>query len=270
MLPLPIANPVLLGAVAGLTECLPISSGGHLALVRILFGLEVNRLGMGTLLEMGTLLSVVLFLRRELAFAFGMRPRGRAQAPRFAAQQGRDALLILITSLPMVATSVALWSTAERWTHSPRWVGLGFCMTSVTLASSYWLGEGKKLDPGIGAALLVGVAQGLATLPGLSRAGLTIVSLLWLGLRRERAFELGLLMCLPAMLVRFLLGLPELERSLLWIGVGLVSASVAMLMGLLGLWLLRRLVEKGYLALFALWTLPVGLATLAMSLAWPG
>jgi undecaprenyl-diphosphatase len=270
MLPLPIANPVLLGAVAGLTECLPISSEGHLALVQILFGPEVNRLGLGTLLEVGTLFSVAFWLRRVLRSVLSGRASSGAQALGFTTPQGRDALLLLVASLPMAAMSLALRSTAERWMYSPRSVGLGFCATSAMLVSTYWLREGKRVDPGIPAALLVGVAQGLATLPGLSRAGSTIVCLLWLGLRRERAFELGVLLCLPALLVRFLLGLPEVEGSPLWLGVGLVSASVAMLMGLVGLSVLRRLVERGHLALFAFWTLPVGLATLAMSLAWPG
>jgi undecaprenyl-diphosphatase len=118
-------------------------------------------------------------------------------------------------------------------------------------------------------ALLLGVAQGLAVLPGVSRSGSTIALAVWLGVRRERAFTLSMLMSLPAILGAVLLKVPGLVRSPGGLGPSVAGALVAALVGVAALVLLRRVVVRGRFALFALWTLPLALATLAMALAWP-
>jgi undecaprenyl-diphosphatase len=105
--------------------------------------------------------------------------------------------------------------------------------------------------------------------PGVSRSGLTIVTALWLGVRSERAFELSMLMSVPAVAAAVLLESLEGD-SMAGHSFALVSGAVmAFAVGLLALSLLRRVVSRGNLAWFALWVLPLALATLALAKAWP-
>jgi undecaprenyl-diphosphatase len=141
--------------------------------------------------------------------------------------------------------------------------------TSVVLILAGFTKGGGDEHPSIVGALLIGVAQGFAVLPGLSRSASTITLALFLGVRRERAFELSMLMSLPAVLGATLLEAPAAfaDRSMLL--PALIGALVAFAVGLLALNVLRRIVVAGRFSWFAVWVVPVAMATLAMSQAWP-
>jgi undecaprenyl-diphosphatase len=261
---------IMLGALQGLTEFLPVSSDGHLALAQILFDVEGGGLGLTVLLHAGTLVATAVVLRADLIPALREGVRGLVHPASWRATAGgRDALVVLVASVPTAAIGLALDQAVERWIESPLVVGLGFCFTTLVLASTRWVRDGAATHPTAVGALLLGVAQGLAVLPGVSRSGSTIALALWLGLRRDRAFALSMLMSLPAILGAVLLKVPGLVRSPGGLEAGLVGALVAALVGVAALLLLRRVVLGGQFSLFALWTLPLALATLAMALAWP-
>jgi undecaprenyl-diphosphatase len=130
--------------------------------------------------------------------------------------------------------------------------------------------RGEEDTTSVVGALALGFAQGLAVLPGLSRSGSTVTVALWLGIKPERAFELSMLMSLPAVLGAVLLELPRALRAPEGIGFAALGALVAFGVGIVALHLLRRVMMKGKFALFALWVLPLGVATLALARAWPG
>jgi undecaprenyl-diphosphatase len=261
---------VVLGAVQGLTEFLPVSSDGHLALVEILFGVESGGHGLTIMLHAGTLVATAVVLRAELTALLREGFRGLWHPTSWRATVGgRDALTVLVASVPTAAIRLGLDRAIERWTESPLVVGLGFCITTLALFSTRWLRDGTAAHPTTVGALLLGIAQGLAVLPGVSRSGSTITLALWLGLRRERAFSLSMLMSLPAILGAALLKVPQVVRSSAVLAPALAGALVAALVGVVALLALRRVVERGHIAWFALWTLPLALATLAMALAWP-
>jgi undecaprenyl-diphosphatase len=117
---------------------------------------------------------------------------------------------------------------------------------------------------------LIGLAQGLAVLPGLSRSGSTIAVALLLGVRRERAFELSMLVSLPAIVGALLLESRHAIAMPFDAGPALVGAIVAFGTGVLALDLLRKLVVAGAFGWFAFWVGPLALATIGMGLAWPG
>jgi undecaprenyl-diphosphatase len=261
---------IVLGALQGLTEFLPVSSDGHLALAEILFGVESGGLGLAVMLHTGTLVATAAVLRVELMALLREAVRGLWQPSSWRATAGgRDALTVLVASVPTAVIGLGLDRAVERWTESPLVVGLGFCLTTLVLVSTRWTRDGSAAHPTTVGALLLGIAQGLAVLPGVSRSGSTIALALWLGLRRERAFALSMLMSLPAILGAVLLKVPGLVRSSEVLAPALAGALVAALVGVAALLVLRRVVERGRFALFALWTLPLALATLAMALAWP-
>ncbi len=260
-----------LGALQGLTEFLPVSSDGHLALAQLLFDVEDGGLPLNVLLHAGTLLATLLVLRARVGQALLAGGRGLARPRQLTASiAGRDALVVALATLPTGVIGLLLRDPVARWTASPLAVGLGFLLTTAALTSTRWAASGDDEVPSWGVALLLGVVQGLAVLPGVSRSGLTIAVALWAGVRPARAFELSMLISLPAIAGAVLLEVPALLNAGFDPVTGVVGAGTAFAVGLIALGLLRGSVVRGHFPLFALWTLPLAVATLAMARAWPG
>jgi undecaprenyl-diphosphatase len=261
---------LLLGILQGLTAFFPVSSDGHLALAQVLLEVDGAGLTLSVLLHAGTLLATLLYFRQRIARVsldvWHQLRRGRLPAP---SAPGWDVLLVLVAAVPTGLIGLALQDVVTEWTDEPLATGFGFVITACLLTSTLWSKPGTRLSPSVLGALLLGVAQGLAVAPGVSRSGITIVAALWLGVRAERAFELSMLMSIPAIAAAVLLELlggdPLSGHPL----VLLAGASAAFGVGLLALRLLERVVARGYIAWFALWVLPVALATLALAKAWP-
>jgi len=260
----------LLGILQGLTEFLPVSSSGHLALGQLLFGLKGGVLQLDVLLHAGTLLATVVVLRAPLRDAIVEGSRALASPSRFATTTGgRDALAVVLASLPTAVLGLLLRDVVERWMSSPLAVGIGFLLTTLLLASSRWAPNGDDTSLSWWVAVLIGIAQGLAVLPGVSRSGATICTALWLGVAPGRAFELSMLVSLPAVLGALLLESSKLSAMSVGLDVALMGAAIAFGVGVVALILLRGAVVRGRFPFFAAWTLPLAIATLAMAQAWP-
>ena len=222
------------------------------------------------MLQVGTLLATLVVLRHRVGLAVIDGSKALVRPSRFQTTSGgRDALVVLVASLPTTLIGFGLEHAMRRWTHSPLAIGLGLLVTAAMLLSTRWVDTGNDEVPGLEGAALIGVAQGLAVLPGLSRSGSTIAMALWLGVRPDRAFELSMLMSLPAVLGAVLLEVPHVLPGDQVLGA-LFGAMVAFAVGVVALLVLRRVVVRGHFSLFALWVLPVALATLALAKAWPG
>ncbi len=258
----------ILGILQGATEFLPVSSSGHLFLAQKLLGLRDPELAFDTLLHLATLSAVVFFLRREISemvvaifqrnFLFQKREWGR-----------REVLLILLASIPTGIIGIAFHKVVET-EITVLGIGLRYLvLTGLLLASNRRIRE--KWDPERivwWEALAIGVMQGLAVFPGLSRSGSTIVLALLLGIGSARAARFSFLVALPAILGAALVNLrkgvgvsvlPELYTSV----VGFV---LALLVGYLSLFLVERLVVRGRFNRFAPYTFL--LALLCFYLAW--
>lgn len=266
----PTLQAALLGALQGLTEFLPVSSSGHLALAELLFDVEGAGLTLNVMLHAGTFVATLAVLRRRVGAAVYDGARALAAPSRFRdTPGGRDALVVVLASLPTAAIGLALRSAVERYTHSPLVVGLGFALTALLLISTRWVHAGKHEVPTWVGALLIGIAQGIAVLPGVSRSGSTIAAALWLGVRPDRAFELSMLMSLPAVLGAVLVESRHLGAGGGPVAPALIGALVAGAVGTVALVLLRRVVVRGHFSAFALWVVPVAVATLALAKVWP-
>lgn len=266
----PAQDAALLGVVQGLTEFLPVSSDGHLALADLLFGIGPGSLTFTVLLHIGTLVATLIVLRQRTLRALSQGTRALFSPSRFfETPGGRDALTVILASMPTAVIGLLLRDAVERWTRSPMVVGLGFAGTSVCVVSTLWLRPGQREQPSLLGAMLIGVAQGLAVLPGLSRSGSTIASALWLGVRPDRAFELSFLMSLPAVLGAVLLESREALHSDIDGSAALIGVLFALLTGIVALRALRHVLERGRFAWFAAWTTPLAVATMAMAARWP-
>lgn len=260
----PTIQAVVLGALQGLTEFLPVSSSGHLALGQMLFGTKDAGLTLSVMLHAGTLGATALLVRRVLARATMEGLRALRQPSRFKETEGgRDVAVVILASIPTAILGLLLRDTVDRWTGSPLAVGVGFLATGALLVSTLRAPRGAREVPTWLGAVLVGVAQGLAVVPGISRSGSTIAAALWLGVKPQRAFELSMLMSLPAVLGAVILEarhLSELQDPV----PALIGAAVAFLVGLGALLALERVVIAGRFAWFALWVVPAALLTFSL------
>jgi len=267
-----VLDAILLGILQGITEFLPVSSSGHLALAGILFDIKDAGLTLNVLLHVGTLVATAVVLHKRLGAALGAGLKALVKPSLFRTTEGgRDALFVVLASIPTGIIGFTIRDQVDAWTRSPTVVGVGFLITAVLLISTRFAKPGAIEHPVWQAALLLGLAQGCAVLPGISRSGTTIALALFLGVQRGRAFELSMLMSIPAVFGAALLEAPKMfSGGLSDVVPALMGAGVASISGIGAMLVLRRMVVGGSFPFFALWMLPLAVATLAMARAWPG
>jgi undecaprenyl-diphosphatase len=187
---------IFLSFIQGLTEFLPVSSSGHLALFQQIFGLEPPLL-FDVLVHIGTLGAVLFFFRKKIAKL-----------------KTRTLGLILVGTIPAVIFGLFLRPYLEVFFASSQLVALGFIFTSVLLFSAK-IPLTKKPAQGLTlkSSLFIGFFQSLAILPGISRSGSTISAGLWQKIRPEEAFEFSFLLAIPAMLGALVLETPDLLKA---------------------------------------------------------
>jgi undecaprenyl-diphosphatase len=179
----------------------------------------------------------------------------------------RLGVMIVVASVPTAIIGLGFQDRLELLFASPRAVGAALLMTAAVLVATARLKRGMvdELSMNFSHAILIGVAQGLAIAPGLSRSGLTIGLALILGLRRELAARFSFVLSIPAITGGLALSLGRGYSSSLgapWLILGLVLAGVC---GWAALRLLALVVDRGRLALFAPWCAIAGLAAIILS-----
>jgi len=255
----------VLGLIQGLTEFLPVSSSGHLALAEALFGLPPGDLFFEITVHVATLLAVVAFYRKELlqilvGFA---RPAGNEVA---GMSSRRWLALLVVGTLPAVVVGLTLETQIEAAFGNLTGIGIALLATGVLLFSTRRL-EGVLLRLGWGRALIIGCAQAVAILPGVSRSGTTIATALWLGVEREQAARFSFFLAIPAISGAFVLLLAKalkagaLNSTADW-GPLLVAFLVAGISGYVAVGLILRALARRHFALFGIWCWLVGLAAL--------
>ncbi|MBU0953466.1 MAG: undecaprenyl-diphosphate phosphatase [Nanoarchaeota archaeon] len=243
-----------LGALQGVTEWLPISSSGHLALVQTLFSIDVP-VAFDAVLHVATLLVILGFFRNDLWKIIRSWARRDIRSP-----HSRLGLFVLIGTVPTALIGLLLEPVIVAAFTSLTVVGIGFLITTLFLvASKRPLGTGKvsaKL------ALLVGTIQGLAIFPGISRSGSTITTALFGKVSPQEAARFSFLLFIPASVGAMLLQADDLLASTLGLDILLAGSLAAIVVGYLSLKLLFLVVDRNRLWYFAPYTLIVGLVAL--------
>lgn len=193
---------VILGIVQGITEFLPISSSGHLAVLPWAFGWSsplLNSLPFTVALHVGTLLAVLLVFRRDVLALAGAFVRSLRERNIQAEPERRLAWLLILATLPAVVAGLLLENAAATVLRSPWIIAAALAGVGVLL----WVVDArhtgrKELDSlGWREALLIGLAQALAIVPGVSRSGSTITMGMMLGLSRVQAARFSFLLMAP-------------------------------------------------------------------------
>jgi undecaprenyl-diphosphatase len=220
------------------------------------------------LLHVSTLLVVLIVFRRKIGSIFASLWRGLRGA---VAGDDRENLRLLLYILVATAVTGVLGLFLSRFEDllfgRPRLVSLLFLVTAVFLLSTLIPRTGRDyLQVGFMGAVIVGLAQGVAVLPGISRAGITISVALLLGLDRQRAGEFSFLIAIPAILGALLLQARDTGALLEMIDpvVLLVGFAASFSVGLVSLLLLLRVVRNGRLAFFSLYLIPLGVISLLL------
>lgn len=252
----------LLGLIQGLTEFLPVSSSGHLALAQGWLGLPPGDLLFEIVVHMATLLAVLAYYRHDL---FGIT-RGvfSASTPDVAGMSGRRWLgLLILGTIPAVIVGFGLKDVIEAAFGDLHGVGFNLLATGALLFSTLPL-AGRAARLSAPAAFLIGIAQSVAILPGVSRSGATISTAMWLGVDRTQAARFSFLLSIPAIAGAFVLhAFDFIEAGGSLTGVEWGSLAVAFVLAAISGYvavatILRALVHRWF-GHFGIWCWIVGI-----------
>ena len=268
---------ILLGLVQGIAEFLPISSSGHLAIARNLLNME----GAGSipeffdvLLHLGTLIAVFAAYWSDIRdmvveFFRGIGDLAHRSTPTPVPPARRLILLIIVGTLPLFAV-LPIRKTVQGLGDNMYFVGAALIFTGFLLFLCDRVRRGRKTERSATwlDALLVGVGQAVATLPGVSRSGMTITTGCFMGFERKFAVRFSFLLSIPAVLGANILSLKDaLTGGVDWsqLPVYLAGVVVAAVSGYLCIRLLKMIADKGRFGAFAYYCWAAGLATLILN-----
>ncbi|HCU55721.1 MAG TPA: undecaprenyl-diphosphatase [Clostridiales bacterium] len=224
---------VIVGLVQGLTEFLPVSSSGHLALLARL-GIAPSSVFFNLTLHLATLCALLLVMRKEVLFALRHPIRGKG-------------FYVVIASLPTVGVALLVKKLCPALLLGSM-LGFGFVLTSVVLFLAETVGKGSKERELSGKiSLLTGLAQGIAVLPGVSRSGTTIATLSCCGVERVQGAKFSFLLSIPVIVGGFLS--EGMESGFSAAGASFpeiaLSAAAAFISGVIAVRFMLNIVKKG-------------------------
>ncbi len=249
---------IVLSLIQGLTEWLPISSTGHIRLAEHFLGLKLPLL-FDAVLHLGTLLVTIFFFRDDVKKILMALIKLD-----FKSNEGRMIKTIIIGSFPTMLIGLMVSSFLEEIFNSILHIAFSFIFSGLIVYLSK-IGRDKKEHVDWKSAIIIGVAQGLSTIPGLSRSGLTIATALILGIKRDEAFKFSFLLSIPAILGALTL------TAYLQLGAPppagvksfnlLIGFLISMIVGYMSIKILKRVIRKFHM--FALYSLPLGFSIIA-------
>lgn len=238
---------IFFGLVQGLTEFLPISSSGHLFIFQKILSVSADMLPVFVLMHLATLGSVVVFLYRDI----------------IAALRDRKILIrIFLATLVTGVVALAIEKAALKFFDSPCLIAGGLLITAFLLLTIRKGGARTIADAGIRDSIYIGLLQGLAVFPGISRSGITITVLLKRGFDKKNAFTFSFLLAVPIICLAFMSEAGSLKNSFFaWPELG-AGCLAAFLSGLFALKMLKKYLGMDKLYRFGYYCLAVSMAVL--------
>lgn len=262
---------LILGVVQGLTEYLPVSSSGHLELGQRILGVHSDdSLTFDIVVHVATVLSTLVVLRKDVIWIFQglfvpLKPAGTPPVEdplsRFSDSQ-KYALKILVSMIPIGLVGILAKDWVEAAFNGVHVVPVCLLVTAVLLTVSFYIRPREKETISLKDAFIIGIAQAVAVLPGLSRSGSTIATGLLLGVKKEHLAQFSFLMVIPPILGEALLEGIKLAKNpeeFQWdvLAVGFIAAFVS---GCLACKVMLALVKKCQLIWFAIYCALVSIA----------
>lgn len=249
---------IVMAVIQGIAEFLPISSSGHLVLSKHFLGLEsTNGATLEIVLHAGTLVSILVFYWKHLIGVFSGAFRGEKESIKFI-------LLILLGCIPAIILAFTAMSSLEEAFSSPRFVSCTLMATGLFLIGSHFAKPGEK-KIGWVSGFVIGLAQAVAMLPGISRSGSTIGMSRFLGINPKQAAEYSFLMSAPLLAGASLLALKDLFENGNHSGSTapelVVGFTVSAVVGYFSLRWLVSLLQRGRFWRFGIYCISMGALT---------
>lgn len=257
---------VFLGIVQGLTEPLPISSSGHVFVIKRLLGITTTDLNFEIIVNFGSLLAILLIYKDDLIklvknFFLYFKEKTEETKRDF-----KYCWLIVLASIPVGVVGLIFKDTIEDKLSNIKIIGVSFLITSLfLLLVSNIKGKRKEKDMNILDSIVIGLTQVIALIPGISRSGSTLIGGLFRKLDRETALRYSFMLYIPVSLGTTILGIKDLMSSsnlhdiILPYGLGFIASMIVSYYTLR--WFIK-IVKKGNLKYFSIYTLLLGLLIL--------
>ena len=273
-----IGNAIILGLVQGIAEFLPISSSGHLALLNNLFDMSADANGhmfFDVLLHLGTLISIcvvywhdIVEMAQEVLGLVNIGPMAGQTREHYPG--ARLFLMIVVATLPLFLI-LPINDMLEGLYYKNVYIGVMLILTGCMLYVSDRMQPGRKTEKSMTVldALIIGLCQCVATIPGLSRSGTTITAGISTGLKREFAVKFSFLMSLPAVFGANILAIADaFEEGIDWASMPayLIGMAVAMVSGIAAIGLLKFISRKGKFGGFAYYCWVAGVLSIILTM----
>jgi undecaprenyl-diphosphatase len=239
---------MILGIIQGLTEFLPVSSSGHLVIAQKILGLSSNMVALAIILHLGTLFAVIMFFWKDIRAAI------------------RNLKLLLLMGVATIITgSIGILGKDffESVFSDYRLVAIALIINGFILILTKRCTPAKSKILGLKDAVILGFAQAIAIIPGISRSGITISTLLFRKLDRQDSFRFSFLIYIPAILGATFLEAKKisftLKIDLLNVAIGFIFS---LLTGLLALWILKLVLQKAKLHYFGYYCMVIAILAL--------
>ena len=266
----------ILGIIQGLTEFLPVSSSGHLAIVANLLDYNEPGLLLEASVHIGTVIAILVYFRKRIGLLIGglvtnnTAPLGSAHASvsRYSPRRILGLLAISFLCTGVVAMITKGWATSAF--DNPAFVGVLFFITALILVSTRFIrsqsSNADLLGFGIKVAILIGVLQGLDIFPGISRSGITIVAALWAGQNNQVSAEYSFFLAIPTIIAASIYSFWNVGDIPLDVSFHLViAAGIALGVGLVSMHSLIRWLQQGRLWWFSVYCAFIGIISIAGS-----
>ena len=243
---------ILLGIIQGLTEFLPISSSGHLVLTQEILGVKQPGISFELILHLGTLLAVLVYFRRQLVALI------RSIFDSNLMQERSMIMFIIAGTIPAVIVGLFFKDYFEQAFGSPAFTSAMLIVTGLILFATKLVKKGDR-QVTLLAAIIMGIGQALAILPGISRSGSTIATGMLFGVKPSDAAEFSFLLAIPAILGAVVLKIDDLlaiDTAL--IGQYVVGTIFSFIFGLAAVSMLLAVIKRGKLEYFAYYCVAVG------------
>lgn len=273
---MPILQTVLMGIVQGLSEFLPISSSAHLVFTsnfyKVFKNIEIaqqsnEEIFLDIMLHLGTLLAVIIYFRKDIWRICKALVRALVNKD-FSDKDAKLGLYIILGTIVTIVLAFPINDVAEHLVYHPALVGCLLILTGFVLFYSEYLSK-KRLEksdmPNLKQSILIGLAQGLAVLPGLSRSGWTIATGLFAGLNRETAARYSFLLSIPIILGASMV-YPLIEIDIAeavtynWVAI-ILGTFVSAIVGYFCIKYFMKFISKFSLNIFAWYCIIVGIFT---------
>lgn len=240
----------ILGVIQGLTEFLPVSSSAHLLIMQNIFKINAHQLAISVVLHLGTTLALIVFFFKDIIKLW---------------RDTKTLLYILVASL--ITAIIALWGKdffAAAFA-SPKFAACALAFTGIILLFTKRIADTKRQDLNLKDSLIFGFSQGLSIIPGISRSGLTISTLLFRGIDRQTSFKFSFLAAIPAVLGAVGLEAREINCALQGEFKHLVVGFLfSFLSGILSLTILKKVLQRAKFHYFGYYCILVAIVTLLL------